>query len=119
MRDYRKLQMFEKADAAVVKVYRATANFPNEERYGLQAQIRKAAVSCPTNLVEGCTRRTTAEYLHFANIAAGSAAEVRYLVDLAMRLGFVFGEDGQAVITQYSEVVAGLQRLINSLSNAP
>ncbi len=118
-RDPRKLRVFQKADAAVLHVYRATRRFPVAERYGLQAQVRKAAVSCATNLVEGCTRRTTADYLHFVNIAAGSGAEARYLIDLAHRLAFVTDEDHDTLVTEYSEILAGLQSLIASLFNQP
>ncbi len=118
-RDYRKLRVFQKADAAVLDVYRATAELPAEERYGLQAQIRKAAVSCPTNLVEGCARRTTAEYVRFVDIAAGSGAEVRYLVDLAKRLGFLSHGDHEALVADYTEILAGLQCLIRALTPNP
>ncbi len=115
-RDYRKLRVFQKADEAVLRVYRATARFPIEERYRLQAQIRKAAVSCPTNLVEGSVRRTTADYLHFVDIAAGSGAEVRYLVHLANRLGFLANGNSQTLIALYSEILAGMHCLIEALS---
>jgi len=118
-RDPRKLRVFQKADAAVLHVYRATRRFPIEERYGLQAQVRKAAVSCATNLVEGCARQTTAEYLHFVNISAGSGAETRYLIELAYRLTFVTEEDRQTLVREYSEILAGLQNLIASLAHQP
>lgn len=82
-RDPRKLDVFQLADALVVRVYHATRHVPAEERYGLQRQVRRAAISVPCNIIEGCARRTGREYLHFINIALGSAAETRYLLDLA------------------------------------
>ncbi len=115
-RDPRKLRVFQKADAAVLQVYRATKRFPAEERHGLQSQVRKAAVSCATNLVAGCSRRTTAEYLHFVNVSAGSGAEARYLIDLGYRLSLVTETDRDALVTEYSEILAGLECLITSLS---
>ena len=70
-RDHRKLRVFTLADCLVVDVYRASSGFPASERYGLQSQLRKAAVSSAVNIVEGSARRTDAEYLHFLNIALG------------------------------------------------
>src|SRR4029079_16765498 len=84
-RDHRTLRVFKLADSLAIDIYQATKNFPSEERYGLQAQIRRAAVSAATNIVEGCARRSDREYVNFLNVATGSAAEVRYLCDLSCR----------------------------------
>jgi four helix bundle protein len=78
--------VFTPADQLVIDVYRASVDFPASERYGLQGQLRKAAVSSAANIVEGPARRTQREYLNFLNIAAGSAAEARYLADVSGRL---------------------------------
>ena len=86
-RDHRTLRVFAIADRLVIDIYQTTKQFPTAERYGLQAQIRRAAVSIATNIVEGCARRSRREYLSFLNIATGSASEVRYLCDLSYRLG--------------------------------
>lgn len=118
-RDHNKLRVFQKADALVVEVYRVTRKYPIEERYGLQGQTRRAAVSAPNSLVEGCARRTTATYLHFVDIAAGSASEARYLIDLGFRLDFVSQEDRDHLVAEYTDVVAGCQSLMNSLEGRP
>jgi four helix bundle protein len=70
------------------EVYRLTGSFPREEVYGLSAQLRRAAVSIPSNLAEGHTRRTTRELVHFAAIAQGSLAEVQTQLMLAGSLGY-------------------------------
>ena len=118
-RDYRKLRVFQKADAAVTRVYEVTRRFPAEERYGLQLQIRKAAVSCANNLVEGCSRRTTADYLRFVDISAGSGGEVRYLIDVAHRLAWVKTDERDELVATYTDILAGLESLVVSLSNEP
>jgi four helix bundle protein len=107
------------ADALVVDVYPATSNFPVSERYGLQAQMRRAAVSVATNIVEGSARRTTSEYLHFLNIAAGSATELRYLIDLSHRLQLLPTRTATDLDPRCALLIAGLVRLINSLSPEP
>ena len=105
-RDHKKLRVFTLADQIALEVYRSTANFPVSERYGLQAQIRRSAVSTAANIVEGCARDTTKDYKHFLTIALGSASEARYLLDLAHRLEFV-----------PKELVRSLQKLVTSVSD--
>jgi four helix bundle protein len=116
-RDHRKLAVFALADQLVTEVYKVSGGFPPSERFGLQMQLRKAAVSVASNIVEGSARRTTREYLNFLNIATGSAAEAKYLTEVSRRLGFLTSIDGERVGTSYSGLVAKLKALVNSLSN--
>ena len=118
-RDHRKLRVFSQADALLIEVYRATAAFPLEERYVLQAQIRRAAIPASTNIVEGCARRTTREYVQFLNVANGSTAEARYLVGVSRRLGFVSGAVEADLVERYTALMKGLQNLITSLKDEP
>lgn len=114
---WRKLKVFSMADELVVEVYRRTRDFPVEERYGLQAQLRRAAVSVPTHIVEGCARRTTRDYVQFLVIALGSASEVRYLVGLARRLEILAPSAHEALEPAFDELVRALEGLIRSLES--
>ena len=75
-RKYRDLHAWQRAIELVKVIYRLTAAFPDSERLGLTAQMRRAAVSVPSNIAEGAARRTTREYLHFPGIARGSLSEL-------------------------------------------
>jgi four helix bundle protein len=110
-RDHRKLSVFSLADALIVTLYAETATFPADERFGLRSQLRRAAVSVPVNIVEGCARRTTREYLQFMNVATGSAAETLYLLDLSNRLGFLKPEAYRLLEPKYSSLIKGLKKL--------
>jgi len=89
MRDHRKLEVFNLADELTVRLYQATARFPEDERYGLASQIRRAAVSVAANIVEGAARPSRADFLRFLGIAYGSACELQYEITLACRLGYM------------------------------
>lgn len=114
MRDHRKLRVFQQADVLAVDVYSATGTFLRQDQT-LCVQLRRAAVSVSTNIVEGSARRTTREYLNFLNVALASAAEAQYLIDLSARLQLVPRPERDRLFEQYSGVLKGLQRLISRL----
>ena len=117
-RDHRKLIAFNLADELVVLVYASTAGYPSSERLGLQAQIRRAAVSVPTNIVEGCARDTQRDFLRFAEIALGSCRELAYLAELSRRLGFVDTESTQTIANQAGRTAAAIAKLRAALQRA-
>ena len=107
--------MFGLADGLVLDVYRATRRFPDEERFGLQAQVRRAAVSVPTNIVEGSARSTTADYCKFLNIATASAAEAQYLLELSARLEMLSLSEVVPLLERFDVLLRGLKRLVFEL----
>ena len=115
MRDHTKLRAFELADEVTVLVYRVTAGFPREEMYGLTSQIRRAAVSVPSNIVEGCARDSQADYLRFLYIAFGSLRELHYQLSLSKRLGFLRNQDSSLVEAKIVETEKVLNGLIRAL----
>ncbi|MHC4915092.1 MAG: four helix bundle protein [Planctomycetota bacterium] len=114
MRDHRRLEVYHFAHRLVLLVYRATREFPREERYGLTSQVRRSAASISTNIVEGCARHSEADYLRFLDIAYGSAKELEYQVLLGHDLGYL-PPDGQARLMQECGRVA---RMLNALMAA-
>ncbi len=87
MQDFRRIKVWEKAHLLTIAIYRATKSFPVDERYGLTSQLRRAAMSIPTNIAEGSGRRSDKEFANFLNIAMGSASEVEYLLLLSKDVG--------------------------------
>ncbi|MBI3130878.1 MAG: four helix bundle protein [Acidobacteria bacterium] len=112
-RDHRKLKVFQEADRLLAPTYLETKGFPTEERFGLQSQIRRAAISVATNLVEGCARHTESEFRHFVSISLGSASELAYLLEVASRLGYL---DGSSELHRdWTNLVPALKGLHSSL----
>lgn len=114
MGDYRKLKVWVRADEFVLEVYRATEAFPVAERYGLRAQIRRAAVSIPSNLAEGAGRDTDAQFQQFVRVALGSANEVEYQLSLAGRLGLLTTEKAAGLAASANELRRMLAALLRN-----
>ena len=113
MRDHTKLRAFQLADQVALAIYKETRAFPRQEVFGLTSQLRRAAVSIASNIVEGAARFSEAEYLHFLDAAYGSAREVEYQVGLAFRLGFLPEQSHRqlsALTVETSKVLNGLLR---------
>ena len=117
MRDHTKLRAFELADEVALLVYKITAGFPKVELYGLTSQMRRAAVSVPSNIVEGCARDSQADYQRFLSIAFGSLRELHYQLCLSVRLGFLDVQELSLVEAKIIEAEKVLNGLIRALRN--
>jgi four helix bundle protein len=115
MRDHRRLEIFALADTLALRIYDATKKFPNDERYGLTSQIRRAAVSISTNIVEGAARSSDADFLRFLTMAYGSACELEYEISLASRLGYVPVECRKELREHASRTCRALRGLIQAI----
>jgi four helix bundle protein len=116
IRSHRDLQVWQLAMQLVVEVYRLSSRFPHEERFGLISQIRRAAVSVPTNIAEGRARFGHREFRQFASIARGSVAEVETLLEIATRLEFAAPSEFEKATGLCLQVARMLTRLHQRLS---
>jgi four helix bundle protein len=111
IRHYRDLLVWQKAVGWVEAIYSATHGWPQDERFGLISQVRRAAVSVPSNIAEGCARRSTGDFVRFLSISRGSLAEVETQLIIATRLGYL-DEPTQASLLEaadeLSRMLAGL-----------
>lgn len=115
MRDYTKIEAWRLADDLTVAVYERTRSFPKEEIYGLTSQLRRASYSVPANIVEGSSRESKKDYLHFLYIARGSLSETQYFIHLARRLGYLEKEESQTLHEQTKMTFACLHGLIRAV----
>ena len=116
MRNFEELIVWQKAMEFAEAVYKIQRKLPREETYGLGDQIRRAVVSIPSNIAEGCGRETDADFQRFLSIARGSLFEVRTQLDLAVRLGYVkLPED---TLLQVDEIGRMLNSLIRRIRNS-
>jgi four helix bundle protein len=113
--DFRDLIVWQKAMDMVVSVYQATRQFPKDELFGLASQMRRSAVSVPSNIAEGQGRPTRALFSNFLGNAKGSLAELETQALIAQRLGYLAADS--SLLSQISEVARLLNGLINSLKN--
>jgi len=115
---YKDLTAWQKAMTLAAESYRLTAAFPVEERYGLTAQIRRCAVSIPSNLAEGHNRRSRQAFANHVGIALGSQAELETQLALAVRLEFSSQNAADPVMALTAEVGRLLHGLVRSLENS-
>jgi four helix bundle protein len=111
LKDYKELEVWQKAMDLAEHAYKQTRLFPSEERYGLTSQIRRSAASIPANIAEGWGRFTTSDYVHFLVIARGSLLELETHMLLSHRLGFLAEHD----LADVQRLIVQIGRMLNAL----
>lgn len=115
MRDYQKYEVFRRSNAAIPLVYDLCDRLPPSERYGIATQLRSAAVSIRSNIVEGAKRQSDLEFARFLNIAEGSAAEARELLKDIVRLGMDTHGAAERLQLEYAQIILMLRAFQNAL----
>jgi four helix bundle protein len=111
MQDFKKLMVWEKSHDLTMRVYNLTSQFPREEIYGLTSQIRRASASIPTNIAEGCGRKSSTEFARFLQIAIGSTSETEYLLFLAHDLKYL----GSDQYDQLEDIIISVKKMLITL----
>lgn len=114
---YSELVVWQKAMDMVTEIYKISSTFPSEERYGLSAQMRRAAVSIPSNIAEGHGRKATGAYINHLSIAYGSLVELETQIQIAMRLNFNSRDEQSHLLDSTDEIGKMLTGLRKSLAN--
>jgi len=116
-KSYQDLEVWQKALMLAKMLYQATASFPSQERFGLVNQMRRAAVSIPSNIAEGHARASTLEFQRFISIAMGSVAELETQVILSHELEYLADEAQQVLLKELDDIGKMLRGLHRSLAN--
>lgn len=111
MKDFRDLKVWQKAHQFALNIYAATKSYPKEELYGLTSQIRRASLSIPTNIAEGCGKYTDADFARFCQIAFGSASEVEYLILFSRDIGLIKNN----AYNELDNAVVEIKKMLGSL----
>lgn len=115
VRDFHDLRVWQGAMNLTEQVYRITGRFPRTELYGLTTQLRRAAISVPSNIAEGHTRESRKEYLHFVSVAQSSLSELSTQLELATRLQYVSCSEFKVILAQATSLRKQLFALRNAL----
>lgn len=118
MKDFRSLLVWEKAHTLVLKIYKITESFPKHEVYGITSQVRRAAVSVPTNIAEGCGKDTDAELKRYCLMAMGSSSELEYLLLLSQNIGYLSEENYHSLQVELIEIRKMLNAFIQKLKGS-
>jgi four helix bundle protein len=116
-RPHKKLDVWQRSIKMVKTIYEVTAGFPSEEEFGLKSQIRRAAVSVPSNIAEGLTRRSKKDKIHFLNISDSSLSELDTQLEISRELGLIADPLYEAVEDMLIEIQRPLSGLIRSIES--
>ena len=119
LKNYKELKVWQKSYELCLEIYRITAKFPKEERYGLTSQIRRSVVSIPSNIAEGYGRKTTIDYIRMLYISYGSVCELETQILLAGDLNLIDKREWDVLKKDIAEIERMLKALIKSLENRP
>ncbi len=108
---FQDLRVWQRSHLLVLEIYRLTREFPDSERFGITSQLRRAAVSVPTNIAEGCKRLGSQDYIRFINISEGSLSESEYLVVLSRDLGYMSSDLAVSLLGEMTEIAKMLNAL--------
>jgi len=118
MKTYRDLIVWQKSMQCVTAVYKNTCTFPKDELYGLTSQLRRAAISIPSNIAEGYGRRSTKDYLRFLQIAMGSIFELETQLEIALNLEYISKTDFTGIYEDSREIERMLSALIRKIKES-
>jgi len=115
MTSHKELKVWQKSIELVKSIYEFTNSFPQSEQFGLTSQMRRAAVSIPSNIAEGCGRNSNNELIHFLYIVLGSAAELETQIIISNELNFLDNEKSEKLLNLNFEIIKMTSSLINSI----
>ena len=119
LKKYKELKVWKKSYELCLEIYRITAKFPKEEKYGLTSQLRRSVVSIPSNIAEGYGRKTTSDYVRLLYISYGSVCELETQILLAGDLNLIENDELGTIKENIAEIERMLKALIKSLENKP
>jgi four helix bundle protein len=119
MRDFRNLTVWQKSVEFARDIYRITEQFPDKEKYGLCSQLQRAAVSIPSNIAEGSSRRTSIEFARFLDIAIGSAFEVETQLIISNQIGYLENETFEKLLAELTIIQKQINRLRTTVLEPP
>jgi four helix bundle protein len=114
---YQKLLVWQKSIQLVEDIYRVTKTYPDEEKFGLTSQIRRSAISIPSNIAEGRHRSSKLDYSKFLYISFASTKELQTQIEISKRLGFISNEDALTIDSQINEISKMLHAILQNLKN--